>query len=202
MEFDKNLPVTVDNLPEDIDIKEIKSIAEAKDKFQEFIKLSQYLEKSIEISKQKCEDAKESVQDAREYKDSWWKIGSGRKKTRLIAEAQEDLADAVSVLQQGQALTFQYQKRLAEFCAVCLQLVKNNTNRIDELSNLLVKFVEQSKSEPVPQYVLDSIDTLYNQVQERKAEIEKSNQNKKYIIAGIAIAVVLISYLLFITMNK
>lgn len=81
-------------------------------------------------------------------------------------------------------------------------MVKNNTNRIDELSNLLVKFVEQSKSEPVPQYVLDSIDTLYNQVQERKAEIEKSNQNKKYIIAGIAIAVVLISYLLFITMNK
>ena len=99
-------------------------------------------------------------------------------------------------------LTFQYQKRLAEFCAVCLQLVKNNTNRLEELSDLLVLFVEQSKSDPVPQYVLDSIDTLYNQVQERKAEIEKSNQNKKYIIAGIAIALVLIGYLLFITMNK
>lgn len=202
MEFDRNLPVAVDNLPEDIDIKGIKNITEAKEKLQEFKTLSQYLEKSIEISEQKCDEAKESVQRAKNYSDSWYKIGSGRKKTRMIADAQEDLADAVSVLQQGQALTFQYQKRLAEFCAVCLQLVKNNTNRLEELSDLLVLFVEQSKSDPVPQYVLDSIDTLYNQVQERKAEIEKSNQNKKYIIAGIAIALVLIGYLLFITMNK
>ena len=201
MEFDENLPVAVDNLPEDIDIKGIKSIAEVQDKFNEFIKLSQYLEKSIAVSKQKCEEAQESVQEAKDYDDAWYKIGAGRKKTRMIAEAQVDLAEAVSVLQQGQALTFQYQKRLAEFCAICLQLVKNNTSKLDELSGLLLKFVEQSKNEPVPQYVLDNIDTLYAQVEERKAEIAKSNQNKKYMIAGIAIALILICYLLFTSMN-
>lgn len=201
MEFDKNLPVAVDNLPEDIDVKGIKNIAEVKDKLHEFKTLSQYLEKSITVSKQKCEEAKESVQDAKNYDDAWYKIGSGRKKTRLIAEAQEDLSDAVSVLQQGQALTFQYQKRLAEFCVICLQLVKNNTSQIDELSGLLVKFVEEAKKEPVPQYVLDSIDTLYTQVEERKAEIAKSNQNKKYIIAGIVVALILIAYLFFTSVN-
>lgn len=201
MEFDKNLPVAVDNLPEDIDVKGIKNIAEVKDKLHEFKTLSQYLEKSIAVSKQKCEEAKESVQDAKNYDDAWYKIGSGRKKTRLIAEAQEDLSDAVSVLQQGQALTFQYQKRLAEFCVICLQLVKNNTSQIDELSGLLVKFVEEAKKEPVPQYVLDSIDTLYTQVEERKAEIAKSNQNKKYIIAGIVVALILIAYLFFTSVN-
>lgn len=201
MEFDKNLPVAVDNLPEDIDVKGIKNIAEVKDKLHEFKTLSQYLEKSIAVSKQKCEEAKESVQDAKNYDDAWYKIGSGRKKTRLIAEAQEDLSDAVSVLQQGQALTFQYQKRLAEFCVICLQLVKNNTIQIDELSGLLVKFVEEAKKEPVPQYVLDSIDTLYTQVEERKAEIAKSNQNKKYIIAGIVVALILIAYLFFTSVN-
>lgn len=201
MEFDKNLPVAVDNLPEDIDVKGIKNIAEVKDKLHEFKTLSQYLEKSIAVSKQKCEEAKESVQDAKNYDDAWYKIGSGRKKTRLIAEAQEDLSDAVSVLQQGQALTFQYQKRLAEFCVICLQLVKNNTSQIDELSGLLVKFVEEAKKEPVPQYVLDSIDTLYTQVEERKAEIAKSNQNKKYIITGIVVALILIAYLFFTSVN-
>lgn len=201
MEFDKNLPVAVDNLPEDIDVKGIKNIAEVKDKLHEFKTLSQYLEKSIAVSKQKCEEAKESVQDAKNYDDAWYKIGSGRKKTRLIAEAQEDLSDAVSVLQQGQALTFQYQKRLAEFCVICLQLVKNNTSQIDELSGLLVKFVEEAKKEPVPQYVLDSIDTLYTQVEERKAEIAKSNHNKKYIIAGIVVALILIAYLFFTSVN-
>ena len=201
MEFDKNLPVAVDNLPEDIDVKGIKNIAEVKDNLHEFKTLSQYLEKSIAVSKQKCEEAKESVQDAKNYDDAWYKIGSGRKKTRLIAEAQEDLSDAVSVLQQGQALTFQYQKRLAEFCVICLQLVKNNTSQIDELSGLLVKFVEEAKKEPVPQYVLDSIDTLYTQVEERKAEIAKSNQNKKYIIAGIVVALILIAYLFFTSVN-
>ena len=201
MEFDKNLPVAVDNLPEDIDVKGIKNIAEVKDKLHEFKTLSQYLEKSIAVSKQKCEEAKESVQDAKNYDDAWYKIGSGRKKTRLIAEAQEDLSDAVSVLQQGQALTFQYQKRLAEFCVICLQLVKNNTSQIDEVSGLLVKFVEEAKKEPVPQYVLDSIDTLYTQVEERKAEIAKSNQNKKYIIAGIVVALILIAYLFFTSVN-
>lgn len=45
MEFDKNLPVAVDNLPEDIDVKGIKNIAEVKDKLHEFKTLSQYLEK-------------------------------------------------------------------------------------------------------------------------------------------------------------
>lgn len=199
--LEENLPVAVEDLPQDIEVKDIATIEEAKEKFNEFIKLTKMLEIVIENSKEKCDDAKYSVQEAHDYDDAWYKIGSGKKKRRMITEAQVDLAEAVSSLQQGQALSFHYQRKLAEFCAICLSFAQKNEKQLTDLSNLLVEFVKKSEKEPAPSYVLDQVNSLRKQLEERKAEIEKQKKNKKIMFAAAIVIIVVLGSLLFATTN-
>ena len=121
--MDYNLPIEIVNENLDHVPKVVNSIDDIKKRFKQFIDDGNTIEKQIENSKALCEEAEYMVESAKSYNNAWYKIGSDKKKMRLMAESQEGMAKAITNLQQGQALLFKYQKTLSFFCIACLYFV-------------------------------------------------------------------------------
>lgn len=171
---DTSLVVLEQNTESLREAENIQDIQQAKYFFNQFIMVAQAIENNIRESEQRCELSKLMVEEAKNYNDAWYKIGSGRKKSRMIAESQVYMAETISSLQKGQKLMFGYQKILAKFCVVLLNVVKNegSTNKINELTEILNCVVETAP----PQFVMNEIENLKDRLEEQRRIIEEKER--------------------------
>lgn len=177
------------DFPELLKIDSPTSIHDVRGGLEKFVQTEQELETAINLARERCDLSKIKVEEAKKYDDAWYKIGSTKKKVKMLAESQSSMQEAMESLQYGQSLTFQFQKDLAGFCTVCLGIAKGHQNKLNDLADIIVAIHEQSKKEPMPKIVLTELDKLRMEV-EREKNIIKSRQEverekillrKKYI---------------------
>lgn len=205
MSFNDNLSslVSIENIEDATnqlvqETNEMRHIKQAEKILKDFIKIGKALDQNIADSEYLSVLAEKSVGEAKAYKDSWYKIGSGKKKMRLLAESQADLAKAVSSLQKGQGLLLTFQKHLASFSAVCLRICQNNVTNLNDLSSIIDGVASEMSSEGIPQPIQNEIRLLKEQIEERrKAALSNNNSNNNNnnsnttIIFGIVIVLLL-----------
>ena len=177
------------DFPELLKIDSPKSIHDVRGRLEQFIQTEQELEKAINLARERCGLSKIKVEEAKKYDDAWYKIGSTKKKVKILAESQSSMQEAMESLQYGQSLTFQFQQDLASFCTVCLGIAKGHESQLTDLADIIFTIHERSKKEPMPKIVLTELDKLRMEV-ERERNIIKSRQEtergkillrKKYI---------------------
>lgn len=177
------------DFPELLKIDSPKSIHDVRGGLEQFIQTEQELEKAINLARERCGLSKVKVEEAKKYDDAWYKIGSTKKKVKILAESQSSMQEAMESLQYGQSLTFQFQQNLASFCTVCLGIAKGHESQLTDLADIIFTIHERSKKEPMPKIVLTELDKLRMEV-ERERNIIKSRQEtergkillrKKYI---------------------
>jgi len=177
------------DFPELLKIDSPKSIHDVRGGLEQFIQTEQELEKAINLARERCGLSKIKVEEAKKYDDAWYKIGSTKKKVKILAESQSSMQEAMESLQYGQSLTFQFQQDLASFCTVCLGIAKGHESQLTDLADIIFTIHERSKKEPMPKIVLTELDKLRMEV-ERERNIIKSRQEtergkillrKKYI---------------------
>lgn len=177
------------DFPELLKIDSPKSIHDVRGGLEQFIQTEQELEKAINLACERCGLSKIKVEEAKKYDDAWYKIGSTKKKVKILAESQSSMQEAMESLQYGQSLTFQFQQDLASFCTVCLGIAKGHESQLTDLADIIFTIHERSKKEPMPKIVLTELDKLRMEV-ERERNIIKSRQEtergkillrKKYI---------------------
>ena len=166
--MDYNLPIEIVNENLDHVPKVVNSIDDIKKRFKQFIDDGNTIEKQIENSKALCEEAEYMVESAKSYNNAWYKIGSDKKKMRLMAESQEGMAKAITNLQQGQALLFKYQKTLSFFCIACLYFVKKEQSQLDDLSSYVYNLCEQCKNNEIPESMKEEIYVLNTKLEDEK----------------------------------
>lgn len=171
------------DFPELLKIDSPKSIKDVRGGLERFIQTEQALETAINLARERCDLSKIKVEEAKKYDDAWYKIGSTKKKVKMLAESQSSMQEAMESLQYGQSLTFQFQKDLAGFCTVCLGIAKGHQNKLNDLADIIFTIHERSKNEPMPKIVLMELDKLRLEV-EREKNIIKSRQEveKKKIL--------------------
>lgn len=177
------------DFPELLKIDSPKSIHDVRGGLEQFIQTEQELEKAINLARERCGLSKIKVEEAKKYDDAWYKIGSTKKKVKILVESQSSMQEAMESLQYGQSLTFQFQQDLASFCTVCLGIAKGHESQLTDLADIIFTIHERSKKEPMPKIVLTELDKLRMEV-ERERNIIKSRQEterekillrKKYI---------------------
>lgn len=177
------------DFPELLKIDSPKSIHDVRGGLEQFIQTEQELEKAINLARERCGLSKIKVEEAKKYDDAWYKIGSTKKKVKILAESQSSMQEAMESLQYGQSLTFQFQQDLASFCTVCLGIAKGHESQLTDLADIIFTIHERSKKETMPKIVLTELDKLRMEV-ERERNIIKSRQEtergkillrKKYI---------------------
>ena len=170
MALSSNLPVEVEVVDENLNNipKVVNNIVEIKKRFEQFIDDGNTIEKQIENSKALCEEAEYMVEAAKSYNNAWYKIGSNKKKMRLMAESQEGMARAITNLQQGQALLFKYQKTLSFFCMACLYFIQKDQSQLDELSLYVVQLLEKCDNNEIPESMKEEIYVLNTKLEDEK----------------------------------
>ena len=163
------------DFPELLKIDSPKSIHDVRGGLEQFIQTEQELEKAINLARERCGLSKIKVEEAKKYDDAWYKIGSTKKKVKILAESQSSMQEAMESLQYGQSLTFQFQQDLASFCTVCLGIAKGHESQLTDLADIIFTIHERSKKEPMPKIVLTELDKLRMEV-ERERNIIKSRQ--------------------------
>lgn len=197
-----NLPVAENNFPEVVNPETPENMVDVKESFENYIAAMQMLENAISQAEERCRESEEAVEDAKNYNDAWYKIGSTKKKVRMIAEAQSSMQEAINSLQYGQSLTFKFQQSLARFCAICLQFCRSNENKLDDLSKILVAIEERSKQEEINPAIMTEVNNLRNAVEQEKEKIrimKKADDEKgKIVVYGFGFIVILAAILFFV----
>lgn len=168
-----------------------------------FINDDKLINKNIKEAENRCQIAKEHVDMANDYEASWWKWGASKKKMRLLAEAQTDMANAMISLQQVQALQFKFQRTLSNFCIVCLQAAMKNSNQLNELCDICIAIEKrQQMEEDMSESAINEIKNLHSKADEQKKYLEEKEQHEKNqgkYIGIAAIIIVLVIVLLLMT---
>lgn len=125
------------DFPELLKIDSPKSIHDVRGGLEQFIQTEQELEKAINLARERCGLSKIKVEEAKKYDDAWYKIGSTKKKVKILAESQSSMQEAMESLQYGQSLTFQFQQDLASFCTVCLGIAKGHESQLTDLADII-----------------------------------------------------------------
>lgn len=201
------------DFPELLKIDSPKSIKDVRGGLERFIQTEQALETAINLARERCDLSKMKVEETKKYDDAWYKIGSTKKKVKMLAESQSSMQEAMESLQYGQSLTFQFQKDLASFCTVCLGIAKGHQNQLNDLADIIFTIHERSKNEPMPKIVRMELDKLRVEVEREKniikykqeAEMNKILLREKYISFylpyALALFVFVIIFILYITLR-
>lgn len=196
------------DFPELLKIDSPKSIHDVRGGLEQFIQTEQELEKAINLARERCGLSKIKVEEAKKYDDAWYKIGSTKKKVKILAESQSSMQEAMESLQYGQSLTFQFQQDLASFCTVCLGIAKGHESQLTDLADIIFTIHERSKKEPMPKIVLTELDKLRMEV-ERERNIIKSRQEtergkillrKKYIKVYLPYALICLALAMIVVL--